>query len=404
MLSISIWAFFENANWGVASALSIITSVITVVLMAAVMRAPLKSLSMGISVQSLVKRFGGSTIIDHVSFEIAHGELVSLLGPSGCGKTTTLRCIAGLETPEEGRIEIDDEVVFDSARGIMVEPYHRSIGMVFQSYAIWPHMSVFQNVAFPLHVRIARAPRWRRRVMRALEMVGLAGFRDRSSQQLSGGQQQRVAVARAIVHSPAALLFDEPLSNLDAKLRDHTRAEIRRLQRDLHVATVYVTHDQGEALSLSDRILVMGEGRIRQAGTPRGDLRAIRMTCSSPTSWALRISSTSRWMAAVWRPMPVARHSVSAFAPPGTGPVRAMVRPDRLRDRSRRWRDPRHEHVTRHGAAAAVHGRLLRIRCRNGGRPRRACCRRANLRKKPRWCCLSIRAIVFFCRGNSAWA
>jgi iron(III) transport system ATP-binding protein len=224
---------------------------------------------LGIKVQNLVKRFGDRTIIDHVNFEIAHGELVSLLGPSGCGKTTTLRCIAGLETPEEGHIEIDDEVVFDSARGIMVEPYHRSIGMVFQSYAIWPHLSVFQNVAFPLHVRHRPRAEVESRVMHALEMVGLATFRGRSSQQLSGGQQQRVAVARAIVHSPAALLFDEPLSNLDAKLRDRTRAEIRRLQRELHVATVYVTHDQGEALSLSDRILVMGEGRIHQAGTPQ---------------------------------------------------------------------------------------------------------------------------------------
>jgi len=223
----------------------------------------------GIKVLNLVKRFGDRTIIDHVSFDIGHGELVSLLGPSGCGKTTTLRCIAGLETPEEGHIEIDNETVFDSTHGIMVEPYHRSIGMVFQSYAIWPHLSVFQNVAFPLQVRHRPRAEVENRVMRALEMVGLASFRNRSSQQLSGGQQQRVAVARAIVHSPAALLFDEPLSNLDAKLRDRTRAEIRRLQGELRVATVYVTHDQGEALSLSDRVLVMGEGRIHQAGTPQ---------------------------------------------------------------------------------------------------------------------------------------
>ena len=224
---------------------------------------------MGIIVQDLVKRFGDKTIIDHVSLSIADGELVSLLGPSGCGKTTTLRCIAGLETPEEGHIEIDGTVVFDSAAGIMVEPYNRDIGMVFQSYAIWPHLTVFENVAFPLRVRRRPDAEVRQKVSRALEMVGLDALHDRSSQMLSGGQQQRVAVARAIVHAPAALLFDEPLSNLDAKLRDRTRAEIRRLQRALHVSTVYVTHDQAEALSLSDRILVMREGRIRQHGTPQ---------------------------------------------------------------------------------------------------------------------------------------
>ena len=223
---------------------------------------------MSIVVRDLVKRYGDKTIIDHVSFEIAQGELVSLLGPSGCGKTTTLRCIAGLETPEEGFISIDGAVVFDSANRIEIEPYHRDIGMVFQSYAIWPHLTVFENVAFPLRIRRRPAADIAKRVDRALEMVGLGAFRDRSSQQLSGGQQQRVAVARAIVHEPAVLLFDEPLSNLDAKLRDQTRAEIRKLQRDLNVATVYVTHDQAEALSLSDRILVMRNGIVRQQGTP----------------------------------------------------------------------------------------------------------------------------------------
>ncbi len=223
---------------------------------------------MSIIVRDLVKRYGDKTIIDGISFEIAQGELVSLLGPSGCGKTTTLRCIAGLETPESGFIAIDDMVVFDSKAGIVVEPYHRDIGMVFQSYAIWPHLTVFENVAFPLRIRRRPNTEVEARVTKALAMVGLSAFRDRSSQQLSGGQQQRVAVARAIVHAPAVLLFDEPLSNLDAKLRDQTRAEIRKLQRELNVATVYVTHDQAEALSLSDRILVMRDGVIRQQGTP----------------------------------------------------------------------------------------------------------------------------------------
>jgi ABC-type Fe3+/spermidine/putrescine transport system ATPase subunit len=288
---------------------------------------------LGIKVQNLVKRFGDRTIIDHVSFDIGHGELVSLLGPSGCGKTTTLRCIAGLETPEEGHIEIDDEIVFDSTRGIMVEPYHRSIGMVFQSYAIWPHLSVFQNVAFPLQVRHRPRAEVESRVMRALEMVGLASFRDRSSQQLSGGQQQRVAVARAIVYSPAALLFDEPLSNLDAKLRDRTRAEIRRLQRELRVATVYVTHDQGEALSLSDRVLVMGEGRIHQAGTPQqiyGDPQDafVADVVGAANFFDVEIHRADADDFRCVAPDGTLIHAHGRVAVPGRG--RVMVRPDRL--------------------------------------------------------------------------
>ncbi len=289
---------------------------------------------MGISVRNLVKRFGDKTIIDGISLDIADGELVSLLGPSGCGKTTTLRCIAGLETPEEGRIEIDGEVVFDSASGIMVEPYNRSIGMVFQSYAIWPHLTVFENVAFPLRVRRRPNAEVEQKVVRALEMVGLGAFRDRSSQQLSGGQQQRVAVARAIVHAPAVLLFDEPLSNLDAKLRDRTRAELRKLQRDLHVATVYVTHDQAEALSLSDRILVMSEGRILQQGTPEDIYHA-------PTdSFVADVVGAANFLAvefrgqgldgirAVTRDGAPVRASTGSV-PPGPGTI--MIRPDKLR-------------------------------------------------------------------------
>src|SRR5690349_10049353 len=165
---------------------------------------------MSIRVQGLVKRFAGKAVVDDVSFELADGEFVSLLGPSGCGKTTTLRCIAGLEAPDEGRISIAGEVVCDPQAGIMVPPNRRNIGMVFQSYAIWPHMTVFENVAFPLRIRRMKRDEIEARVTRVLELVGLAGFRDRSSQQLSGGQQQRIAVARAIVQSPAAMLFDEP--------------------------------------------------------------------------------------------------------------------------------------------------------------------------------------------------
>jgi ABC-type Fe3+/spermidine/putrescine transport system ATPase subunit len=289
---------------------------------------------MGISVQGLVKRFGNKTIIDDVGFDIADGELVCLLGPSGCGKTTTLRCIAGLEMPEQGRIEIDGKIVFDPAAGVVVEPFHRSIGMVFQSYAIWPHLSVFENVAFPLRVRRRPAAEVRQRVMRTLDMVGLAALHDRSAQQLSGGQQQRVAVARAIVHAPAVLLFDEPLSNLDARLRDATRAEIRRLQRELHVATVYVTHDQAEALSLADRILVMAEGRIHQAGTPQEIYAAPRDAFVADVVGATNFLDIIVKMAS--------RDGVEGVAPDGTvilatggaaapGPGRVMVRPDRLR-------------------------------------------------------------------------
>ncbi len=289
---------------------------------------------MGISVRNLVKRFGDKTIIDRISLDIADGELVSLLGPSGCGKTTTLRCIAGLETPEEGRIEIDGEVVFDSTAGIMVEPYNRSIGMVFQSYAIWPHLTVFENVAFPLRVRRRPGAEIEQKVARALDMVGLGAFRDRSSQQLSGGQQQRVAVARAIVHAPAILLFDEPLSNLDAKLRDRTRAELRKLQRDLHVATVYVTHDQAEALSLSDRILVMSEGRILQQGTPEDIYHAPTDSFVADVVGAANFLEVEIQGEGLDGIMAVTRDGTSVRAATGSaprGPGTIMIRPDRLR-------------------------------------------------------------------------
>ena len=284
---------------------------------------------MGISVTGLVKHYGGKPVVDHIDFEIGDGELVSLLGPSGCGKTTTLRCIAGLETPESGRIVINGEVVFDQTARVLVEPYHRNIGMVFQSYAIWPHMTVFENVAFPLRVRGASAADIERRVTRALERVGLGAFHDRSSQQLSGGQQQRVAVARAIVHEPAVLLFDEPLSNLDARLRDQTRAEIRQLQRDLHVSTIYVTHDQTEALSLSDRILVMHDGRICQLGTPEA------IYARPNDMFVAEVVGTANFFDVTVDGGGVATDAVgaifrSAFAPPGAGSMRAMVRPDRL--------------------------------------------------------------------------
>ena len=206
-----------------------------------------------------------------VSFEVPEGKLFTLLGPSGCGKTTTLRSIAGLERPKSGEITLGDRVVYSSSSGTFVAPNQRNFGMVFQSYAIWPHMSVFQNAAFPLEVGKTRMSRKKiqERVMRVLGTVGLDRLADREATKLSGGQQQRLALARALTMEPKLLLLDEPLSNLDAKLRERMRFELKRLQRELKLTTVYVTHDQSEALALSHEIAVMNEGRIVQVGAPR---------------------------------------------------------------------------------------------------------------------------------------
>ena len=205
----------------------------------------------------------------NVSFEVPEGKLFTLLGPSGCGKTTTLRSIAGLEKPTSGEIEVAGRAVYSSSRGIFVAPNKRNFGMVFQSYAIWPHMNVFQNVAFPLEVRKLGRREIEQKVMRVLAAVQLDHLVDRDATKLSGGQQQRLALARALVMEPQLLLLDEPLSNLDAKLRDAMRTELKRLQREFNLTTVYVTHDQTEALSLSHEIAVMSDGFIVQIGTPR---------------------------------------------------------------------------------------------------------------------------------------
>jgi len=210
--------------------------------------------------------------IREADFALDPGTFFTLLGPSGCGKTTTLRCIAGLEHPDAGRVVLGDSVLFDSAANRSVPMNRRNLGMVFQSYAIWPHMTVFENVAFPLSVskdrRYSRSET-EEAVKRALQTVSLGGYESRSATRLSGGEQQRVALARAIVRRPGLLLLDEPLSNLDAQLREEMRTELKQLQRDIGVATVYVTHDQAEALAMSDRIAVINRGRIVQLGTPR---------------------------------------------------------------------------------------------------------------------------------------
>ncbi|MGH2404902.1 MAG: ABC transporter ATP-binding protein, partial [bacterium] len=207
--------------------------------------------------------------VDGVTLDAPEGRILTLLGPSGCGKSTTLRCIAGLERPDEGEIFFDGRVVFSRRQRVFVPPERRNIGMVFQSYGIWPHLTVFENVAYPLQVRRLPGPKIRERVGRALTLVGLSGLADRPAPFLSGGQQQRVALARALVYEPSVLLLDEPLSNLDAKVREQVREEIRSLQRHLGITTVYVTHDQLEALSLSDVVAVMHEGRLVELGTPQ---------------------------------------------------------------------------------------------------------------------------------------
>ncbi len=218
---------------------------------------------MKIQIRAVTKRFGSVSAVDAVSLAIADGELFTLLGPSGCGKTTLLRLVAGFYRPDAGVIVFGDRVVND------IPPFARNIGMVFQNYALWPHMTVFQNVAYGLRLRGLGSEALRARVAEGLRKVNLVGLESRYPGQLSGGQQQRVALARALVLSPDILLLDEPLSNLDAKIRVQVRAEIRKLQQELGITTVYVTHDQEEALSLSDRVAVMREGRVLQLGVPR---------------------------------------------------------------------------------------------------------------------------------------
>jgi multiple sugar transport system ATP-binding protein len=220
-----------------------------------------------IRITGLTKHYGSTLALEAIDLIVAEGEFVTLLGPSGCGKTTTLRCVAGLEVPDAGEIWIGKRRV--NGPGVQVPAAQRQLGMVFQSYAVWPHMTVFDNVAYPLRMRKAPAHEVRSKVESVLTSVGLSAYGSRFPGQLSGGQQQRVALARAIVADPVVVLYDEPLSNLDARLRLEARTFLKRLQRDLGVTTVFVTHDQAEALAMSDRMAVMDAGRIRQIGTPK---------------------------------------------------------------------------------------------------------------------------------------
>jgi len=220
-----------------------------------------------VQLTNLQKRFGALTVVDDLCLQLPEGSLSTLLGPSGCGKTTTLRMIAGLEQPTSGRIVVDGEPVWTETASIPAE--RRGIGMVFQSYAVWPHLTVFENVAYPLRVRRQGRKDIREKVMRALGVVRLDHLAERYPAQLSGGQQQRVALARAVVFEPRLLLLDEPLSNLDAQLREQMRVEIRQLQRRLGLTAIYVTHDQQEALAISDHVAVMDHGRVMQYGSPQ---------------------------------------------------------------------------------------------------------------------------------------
>ena len=221
-----------------------------------------------ITVEGLSKAFGQERALTEISFSVRDKEFLTLLGPSGCGKTTTLMSIAGFQRPDEGAISCGDQIFFDQARKVDLAAEDRNLGMVFQSYAIWPHLTVFGNVAFPLKIRKMKKDAVRRRVLETLDLVEMADYAARYPHELSGGQQQRVALARALVYSPAVLLLDEPFSNLDAKLRERARAWLKLLQGELGLTTLFVTHDQDEALSLSDRIVVMNEGSVLQVGSP----------------------------------------------------------------------------------------------------------------------------------------
>jgi multiple sugar transport system ATP-binding protein len=221
-----------------------------------------------ITIKNLTKRFGDVTAVNHVSLNIEPGSFLTLLGPSGCGKTTLLRCIAGLEEPDEGEIYIGDKLVFSRQRGISLPAGQRDLGMVFQNYALWPHMTVYKNITFALEIQKMTRQQMDQRVQEALAQVQMDGYEDRYPREMSGGQQQRIALARMLAYRPKVFLMDEPLSNLDARLRIDMRVELKRLHHDAGATTIYVTHDQLEALTMSSNIAVMKLGVIQQLGTP----------------------------------------------------------------------------------------------------------------------------------------
>jgi iron(III) transport system ATP-binding protein len=222
-----------------------------------------------IETYNLTKKFGKIIAVNNVNLKINQNEIFAIIGPSGCGKTTLLRSIAGLEIPDTGQIIIDNEPVFDANKHIFIPPEKRNIGMVFQIFAVWPHMTVFENVAYPLKHKKLSSDEIKKRVSEVLELVGLSGFESRYPHQLSGGQQQRISLARALIMQPKVILFDEPMSNLDAKLAEKLKIDIKSLIKQLKITAIYVTHDQLEALTVADRIAVMKEGKILEIGTPQ---------------------------------------------------------------------------------------------------------------------------------------
>ncbi len=293
----------------------------------------------GILLESVTRRFGDTFAVDGIDLRVEKSEFVTLLGPSGCGKTTTLRMVAGLEENDGGRIHIGDRVVSDPKARIFVSPDHRRLGMVFQSYAIWPHMTVFDNVGYPLRIRRRRSAEIRERVTQALRLVEMEDFADRPAPLLSGGQQQRVAIARALVFEPEVLLLDEPLSNLDAKLRTQTGDEFRAIQKRLGITALYVTHDQAEAMALSDRVIVMEAGKVLQIGSPedvyeRPRNHAVAAFFGSPnfadgTVTACKAQGDLFLLEATGEGWSGAVHAGEAYAE--GEPVKVMVRPENLR-------------------------------------------------------------------------
>ena len=280
---------------------------------------------------------GEIAALDGISIEVAAGEIVVLLGPSGCGKTTLLRCVAGLERPDRGEILLHGGVAFSSSREIVLPPEKRRLGMVFQSYALWPHMSVFDNLAYPLTSAGIKGPRARERVEAVLELIGLTRYADAYPGHLSGGQQQRVALARAIIVNPAVILFDEPLSNLDAQVRERLRLELLALQEKIGFSALYVTHDQSEAMALGDRIAVMNAGRIVQIGTPvdihqQPQTRFVGQFVGSANELQGRISSRTEMRH--WVDTPAGRlQGVSATGEPieADAEVIVLIRPEHLK-------------------------------------------------------------------------
>jgi iron(III) transport system ATP-binding protein len=289
-----------------------------------------------------------------VGFDVAPGEFFTLLGPSGCGKTTTLRSLAGLEQPSAGEIEINGKVVFSSARKILVPTAQRDIAMVFQSYAVWPHMTIGENVAFPLEAQRLPAAQIRTRVEQALAMVGLEGMASRPAPLLSGGQQQRVALARAIVKGAPVLMLDEPLSNLDAKLREQMRRELRDLQRRLGTTAIYVTHDQEEALSLSDRIAVMHGGEIVELDTPQ------RLYFAPRTAFTARfIGQTDLWPSRV-----LGRSGDALLVESPFGQIRSQCFPESLESTISLVVRPEHIEIdaaSPSGGSNVVHGTISHV-------------------------------------------